>query len=51
MKYQHRTKEELLAALEQAKQRKSQIATELINGMKADYERETGQKANYAFVL
>lgn len=51
MTYKKRTKEELLAALEKTKQRKHEIAMELIDSMKADYEQETGKKANYVFVL
>lgn len=51
MEYKKRTREELLAVLEKAKQRKHDIANQLAESMKVDYERETGKKANYVFVL
>ncbi len=46
-----RTREEILLKIEEAKRRKKTIAEELIQDMKAEYEKTTGKKANYTFVL
>ncbi|MGI6231630.1 MAG: hypothetical protein ACOYJF_02120 [Prevotella sp.] len=44
-------REEALARVNAAKRRKREIAAELEKEMKAQYEKETGKKANYFFVL
>ncbi len=44
-------REEALARVNAAKKRKREIAAELEKEMKTQYEKETGKKANYFFVL
>lgn len=43
--------EEAMASVNTAKQHKREIAAELEKEMKAQYEKETGLKANYFFIL
>lgn len=51
MTYMKRTREEILAKLEEAKAKKKAVAEELVQDMKDQYEKQTGKKANYVFVL
>ena len=44
-------REEALARVNAAKKLKREIAAELEKEMKTQYEKETGKKANYFFVL
>ncbi len=44
-------REEVLARFKEAKRRKHEIVSEMEKTMKEQYERETGKKANYFFVL
>ncbi|MDE5549793.1 MAG: hypothetical protein K2H04_07345 [Bacteroidaceae bacterium] len=45
------TREEALQRFKQAKERKRITVEKLEQHMKEKYERETGQKANYFFVM
>jgi hypothetical protein len=44
-------RDELLARLKASKARKAAHVAEIVAEMKEKYEKETGKKANYVFVL